>query len=203
MIHNRLNNMKKTDNIIAAIDENDIDYLSNVEFDVDCRIAESDNDTFFLYAISIPNFMYLDFFLEKNPDLNAVNDFGENILHCAVYSGSMERLKEMFCKLPISETLINSQSKDGSTPLLLAILLGHHDLAGYLIDRGADVCLPDYELNTPLHIACYNGCLSLVKKLIEHQANPFIKTKKGNYPLACAVNEDKEDVVKYLVQTVY
>ena len=54
MIHNRLNNMKKTDNILAAIDENDIDYLSNVEFDVDCRIAESDNDTFFLYAISIP-----------------------------------------------------------------------------------------------------------------------------------------------------
>ena len=45
--------------------------------------------------------------------------------------------------------------------------------------------------------------ISLVKKLIEHQANPFIKTKKGNYPLACAVNEDKEDVVKYLVQTVY
>ena len=69
MIHNRLNNMKKTDNILAAIDENDIDYLSNVEFDVDCRIAESDNDTFFLYAISIPNFMYLDFFLEKNPDI--------------------------------------------------------------------------------------------------------------------------------------
>ena len=103
--------MKKTDNILAAIDENDIDYLSNVEFDVDCRIAESDNDTFFLYAISIPNFMYLDFFLEKNPDLNAVNDFGENILHCAVYSGSMERLKEMFCKLPISETLINSQKE--------------------------------------------------------------------------------------------
>ena len=100
--------MKKTDNILAAIDENDIDYLSNVEFDVDCRIAESDNDTFL-----------------------------------------------------------------------------------------------DYELNTPLQIACYNGCLSLVKKLIEHQANPFIKTKKGNYPLACAVNEDKEDVVKYLVQTVY
>ena len=29
--------------------------------------------------------------LEKNPDLNAVNDFGENILHCAVYSVSMAR----------------------------------------------------------------------------------------------------------------
>ena len=67
-----------------------MDYLSKMEFNVDYRIAENDNDTFLLYAVSIPSFMYLDYFLEKNPDLNAVNDFGENILHCAIFSGSLE-----------------------------------------------------------------------------------------------------------------
>ena len=73
----------------------------------------------------------------------------------------------------------------------------------YEIDKNADVNLSDNEGNTPLHIACYHGCLALVKKLIEHQANPFKKTNKRNYPLSCAVNEDKKDVVIFLVQSFY
>ena len=193
--------MEYLDEILLAINENDIGCLSNKEFDVNCRIA--DNETIFSYAVSIPEFTYLDYFLKKNPDFEVVNDYGENILHSAVYSGSLERLKEIFFILPKSGDFINVQSKDGSTPLLLAILLGYNDLAIYLIDKNADVNLFDNEGNTPLHIACYYGCLILVKKLIEHQADPFRKTNKGNYPLSCAVNEDKKDVVKFLIQSFY
>lgn len=193
--------MKCLVEILSAINENNIGRISNKEFDVNYRIA--DNETIFSYAISIPDFTHLDYFLKKNPNFEVVNDYGENILHSAVYSGSLDKLKEIFFKIPKSKELINIQSKDGSTPLLLAILLGYYDLAIFLIDKNADVNLSDNEGNTPLHIACYHGCLVLVKKLIEHQANPFKKTNKGNYPLSCAVNEDKKDVVIFLVQSFY
>lgn len=189
--------------VISAINENNLEMLSNMDFEVNARVEDEDNDTIFLYAISVPNFTHLDALLKKKPDLDIVNDYGENIVHSAVFSGSLERLKEVFFKIPRSKEFINKQSNDGSTPLLLAILLNYHDLAIHLIDKGANVCLPDNEGNTPLHIACYHGCLELVEKLIEHKADPFKKTKKGNYPLACAVNEDKKDVVKYLVQKFY
>lgn len=195
--------MECIDRILAAIDGNDFEYLSGIELDVNCPIEEEDNDTVFLYAVGVPRFTHLDYLLEKRPDIRAVNDYGENILHSAVYSNSLERLDEVFTKVPSAETLINEQSKDGSTPLLLATLLGYDELATYLINKGADVCLPDHELNTPLHFACHHGCLLVVKALIEYGAHPFVKTKKGNYPLACAVNSDKKDVVKYLVQTFY
>ena len=71
------------------------------------------------------------------------------------------------------------------------------------VNKGADVCLPDHELNTPLHFACHHGCLPVIKALMEHGAHLFVKTQKGNYPLACAVNNDKKDVVSYLVHKYY
>ena len=37
-------NMKDIDNVLFAIDENDFEYLSNVELDVDYRVHD-DNDT--------------------------------------------------------------------------------------------------------------------------------------------------------------
>ena len=37
-------NMKDIDNVLFAIDENDFEYLSNVELDVDYRVYD-DNDT--------------------------------------------------------------------------------------------------------------------------------------------------------------
>ena len=101
------------------------------------------------------------------------------------------------------DTLIDGKAKDGTTPLLLAILLGHDDLASFLIDIKANINLCDNMDNAPIHMACYQGNLSLVQKLIAHGASIFRKTKKGNYPLALAVNEDKKDVVRYLVDKYY
>ena len=43
----------------------------------------------------------------------------------------------------------------------------------------------------------------LVKKLLESVANPHTKTKKGNYPLAFAVNNDLDEVAKLLYETTY
>lgn len=195
--------MESIDKVLFAIEENDFEFLSKTELDINCPIEEENNDTIFLYAVSIPNFTHLDYLLKMNPNINAVNDYGENFLHSAIYSNSIERLNEVFLKIPLSEAFINKRSKDGSTPLLLATLLGYDDLAIYLINKGANVYLPDNELNTPLHFACYNGCMPLVKALIKAGADPFVKTQKGNYPLACAVNEGQKDVIKYLVQTFY
>jgi ankyrin repeat protein len=48
---------------------------------------------------------------------------------------------------------VAAQNKDGETPLHLASLSGHVEVARMLIEHGADVAAQNKDLETPLHLA--------------------------------------------------
>jgi hypothetical protein len=85
---------------------------------------------------------------------------------------------------------------DGRTALLSAIMYSHLDLAGFLVEAGADVNLADSNNATPLFHAAGNcGASELVRTLIEAGADPTPATR-GNTTAAemagimgCADNE--------------
>lgn len=85
---------------------------------------------------------------------------------------------------------------DGRTALLSAIMYRHLDLAGFLVEAGADVNLADSNNATPLFHAAGNcGATELVRALIEAGADPAPATR-GNTTAAemanimgCADNE--------------
>jgi len=69
---------------------------------------------------------------------------------------------------------------DGRTALLSAIMYRHIDLAGFLVEAGADVNLADSNNATPLFHAAGNcGAIELVRHLIEAGADPTPATR-GN-----------------------
>ena len=69
---------------------------------------------------------------------------------------------------------------DGRTVLLSAIMYRHVDLAGFLVEAGADVNLADSNNATPLFHAAGNcGATELVRTLIEAGADPVPATR-GN-----------------------
>lgn len=183
-----------------AICNNDVAFLkANLhQFSIDERFEDEDNDTLLLYALSDSGSEAYRFFLERNADITLLNDKGENVIHSIVYSDKVERLGHF-----LNSANINHQSKDGTTPLLLASGLEHTEMAKLLLQKGADVNISDKELNLPIHIACYNGDLQLVTELIAHGADLFKKTLKGNLPLAIAVNCEHHEVVKYLYNKIY
>ena len=191
------------DEILDAIDNNDIGYLSSVDFDVNARVESCDNDTVFLYAMGVATFTHFDFLLQKKPDMFAVNNEQESVIHSIVYIGDVERLKYVLAVCPQLYSLINGQRKDGETPLSHAAIVDDYGMASFLIDCGADVNACDALGCMPLHWACYTGNLALVRKLIAHGANVFKKDNNGNTPLAMAANEDKREVVRYLVENYY
>lgn len=186
----------------VAICNNDIDFLErNSEiYNIDDRFEDENNDTLLLYSISDPNSCAFDFFLKKNANVSLVNDEGEGILHSIVYSGDVERLKEV---LNNYKTDINCRAKDGATPLLLAISLEHLSIAHLLIEYGADVNIADDDGVTPLHLSVQLGNLRLVISLLGKGADLFAKSSKGNLPLALAVNSGHDDIVKYLYKKIY
>ena len=53
--------------------------------------------------------------------------------------------------------------------------------------KGGDFSLPDYDLRTPLHLACSQGNYDAVKMLLEHGASVHSKDRFGHTPLIDAV----------------
>lgn len=190
-----------------AIVNNDSFFLrmNKSEYDINHRFIDEDNDTLLLYALSDiekKNDIYL-FLLENGADINLVNDKNEGIIHSIVYSGISKRLTDLIERSPKALNLINSQAKDGTTPLLLSVLLENYDMFNSLLELGADVNLSDYEGNMPIHPACFLGYKDMVDKLVEKGANLYKKTLKGNYPLALAVNGEHDEIVNYLYKKIY
>jgi ankyrin repeat protein len=189
-------------NLKNAIACNNVDFLKkNInQFNIDYRFFDEDDDTLLLYAISDKGSKAYAFFLNNGSNTNLVNIEGEGVIHAIVYSGDIERLLEFMKSYTFD---INLRALDGSTPLLLSISIEKYEMAKVLIEAGADVNIGDNEDNTPLHVASWFGNLEMVKLLINRGANQHKKTKKGNYPVALAINGDYTNVAKFLFATFY
>ncbi len=61
---------------------------------------------------------------------------------------------------------INARNKDGATPLHLAALSGHRDVAELLISKGADIKAREKHGGTPLYFAAIMGQKDVVELLI-------------------------------------
>ncbi len=55
---------------------------------------------------------------------------------------------------------------DSNTPLLLAVESGSVDIVQHLVELGADVNQCNKNRVYPLHLACTNGSLEIVKLLL-------------------------------------
>ena len=87
-----------------------------------------------------------------------------------------------------------AQNKDGETPLHLASLSGHVEVARMLIEHGADVAAQNKDLETPLHLAYRPDSRSFQSKepgkvsqlLFEQGADVNPKNKDGLTPFHLA-----------------
>lgn len=186
----------------VALCNNDLDFmeLNKGNYSIDERFPDESNDTLLLYSISDPQSKVYEYLLSNNANIGLLNDEGESIIHGIVYSGDNSRLCEILNSYNVN---IDHQSKDGATPLLLAISLEKKEIAHSLILAGADVNIPDFKGIAPLHLASQLPEIELVKLLLEKGADPLAKTENGNIPLALAANSGLEEVAKLLFCFTY
>ncbi len=193
------------DRLKDAIACNNIDFLKEHinSYNIDHRFLDEDNDTLLLYALSDKGSDAYTFFLDNGADVTLINDECEGVIHSIIYSGLSDRLINVLNRKPEVLKFINFQTKDGVTPLQLSVLLEKYDIFDILLNLNADINLVDYEGVAPIHDACFLGYEEMVVKLVEKNALLHIKTKKGNYPFALAVNGDHDKIVKYLFEKIY
>ncbi|QRE04876.1 ankyrin repeat domain-containing protein [Flavobacterium psychrophilum] len=194
--------MDMKENLKNAICNNDILFLEkNINsYSINYRFEDEDNDTLLLYSISDSSSETFNFLLNNGADINLLNDEGEGILHAIVFSGDIVRLKKIMSQYKPN---INLQSKDGATPLLLAISLGKFEIAKFLINSKADVNITDNEGISPLHLIAQTQNIDLVNLLLQNGADIFLKTANGNLALALAVNNGNFDIIETIYNKMY
>lgn len=94
------------------------------------------------------------------------------------------------------KTNVEIRTRDDESPLMMAALKGHLDLARKLIERGADVNKTGW---TPLHYAATGGHLAIMELLLEHHAYIDAESPNGTTPLMMAAQYGSIDAVRLLL----
>ena len=95
---------------------------------------------------------------------------------------------------------IDARSERGETPLILAILAGHDEVAELLIEEGAAFDGRNVGGFTPLHGAAYAGDTALAEFLIAKGADIHDAQNKASVtPLFVAAEEDHKAVAELLI----
>jgi len=87
------------------------------------------------------------------------------------------------------------------TPLIEAVIRGFVEIAQYLLDRGADVNLPDSEQRTPLVFAATNNQSRCVELLLRYHADTSLVTRNDWTPLYIAISKGYTDIALTLINT--
>ena len=142
--------------------------------------------------------------IECSESYENMNDPTRTPLHDAAMSDRAAKTQTMDVETQTVDGLgacTPAHAAMGHTPLHLAALHGHFDLAQLLIQADAEVnAAAELNADTPLHMASKRGRPKLAQMLVEAGANVHAKRIGGETPLHDAAMCDCVDVAQILVE---
>ena len=101
--------------------------------------------------------------------------------------------------LLVHKANVDSKEKRGNSPLHVAALTGHKDVAEVLLANGADVNARTGANTTPLHIAADFGHRDVAALLLANKADVNARDGGGETPLYAAALSGHADVAELLL----
>ncbi len=148
----------------------------------------------FFRAVRQDNPAKIQELLSRGFDANTQDAKGQNALGIAL---SEETLQAARTLIDWSQTDVNKLNATDESPLMLAALKGHLDLAELLVKKGADINKVGWA---PLHYAASGGHLPIIKLLLENSAYIDAASPNGTTPLMMAAMYGTPAAVNFLLQ---
>ena len=160
--------------------------------------AGTSNTTPLHFAASSGYLALVGHLLDKGrlDDINKIDSWSYQPLDWACYYGHLDVAQ----RLVKAGANVNNHTEDGEVcPIWLAALSSHVDIVEYLLAHGAETDIQDDSLGTPLYAASENGCVPIVRQLLERTSNINLAGGLHRRPLNVAAYCGHIDTVKLLL----
>lgn len=147
----------------------------------------------FFAAVLRDNPGNLQTLLTRGMNANAPSPEGETGLSLAL---AVESMKAVQILMSWPKTDVNVLNSKGESPLMLAAIKGHRDIAEQLIKKGADINKTGW---TPLHYAASSGQIAIISLLLDKHAYIDAESPNGTTPLMMAAMYGTGEAVDLLV----
>lgn len=134
--------------------------------------------------------------VERSFDANLPNDVHAYPLHYAVLSGSLR----MVTILVNHRAFVDCVDSYKRTPLMVACEEEDHDIAEFLLDRGASTMTQDAAGNKPIHFAVKSRAQACLRRIISAEANVNTVNHMDETPLFVACRSGYHGVSRTLLR---
>lgn len=159
-----------------------------------CRFVLAQDEDELFRAIHQDSASNVRRLLVAGADPNAKNDKGNPALYLALQEGALQAAAVLLADTRLQPELRN---RNDESPLMMAALKGHLDMARQLLALGAHINKPGWAA---LHYAATGGHLSLMDWLLEEHAFIDAQSPNGTTPLMMAAMYGSPEAVKLLIQ---
>ena len=131
----------------------------------------------------------------------AADSSGQNALHHAAEHGRLAVVRVLLAHAQQTKAVgvVDATTRDGTTPLMVAVATRHVAIAGQLLAAGAAVDSVDQSGRTALFAAAHTGSVGLARLLLERGAAVRHADKQGVTPLFVAAQHNNGGCVELLV----
>lgn len=133
--------------------------------------------------------------ISRGVDVNAVDQYGENILHSSLMCSNYKIVK-LFIEAGVD---VNSRDKEGLTVLMKAANGCDYRIIKHLVKAGADVNARDKNEETALIMASKEYEFQRIKALIEGGSDVNAMCKQGKTPLEYAFEQRRNLTIIKLI----
>ena len=173
-----------------------IETLLSSGLDIDSR--GNDGTTPLMVAAAKGQEKTVNLLLSKGANPHLKNFIGRNLLHAAAEGGNSSIVRSMLsCDIDIN----SKDDESSATPLIIAVMHNHVEVAKYLLQKGADISLTaESNKRNALHIASQYGSVEAIEMLLSYDFRPDLRDGERNTPLACAAACGQIEAVNCLLK---
>jgi uncharacterized protein len=161
---------------------------------IGCSVAKAGSYEDFFVAIKQDNPAAIMVLLQRGFDPNTPDPAGLSGLYLALRDSSLKAAQAL---IDWPKTNLEVRTAEDESPLMMAALKGHLELARKLIGKDADVNKTGW---TPLHYAATGGHVAIIELLLERHAYIDAESPNGTTPLMMAAHYGSPAAVKALLE---